>query len=294
MQAYARHLRENLLKLRAQLLENRVDVGHYHYFKIYDPKERQICAAAFPERVLHHALMNICHPYFEKHLIYDTYATRPEKGIYKALNKAFRAMHTYPYVAKLDFRHYFDNIPHELLKQKLRRLFKDPYLLGAFDKIIDSYAASEGYGIPIGNLTSQYFANYYLSSLDHHMKEQCRVPVYIRYMDDILLFERTHSLLRQQILTLKAYAYHILKLLLKPVTTYASRQGVTFLGYKLYPHKLLLSARSKKRFLHKLRTYAQRLHEALWSHHEYVMHIIPLLSYAHHAYTRQLRRKWVE
>ncbi len=87
---YANNLKMNLSLLQSQIETGNVNVGNYHYFTIYDPKERLICAASFPERVLHHSIMNICHPVFEKYLIYDTYATRIEKGTYKALERAVR------------------------------------------------------------------------------------------------------------------------------------------------------------------------------------------------------------
>lgn len=102
-------------------------------------------------------------------------------------------MRQYGYVAKFDFRKYFDTIDHAILKVKLRRIFKDSRLLGLFDRIIDSYSRAEGKGLPIGNLTSQYFANYYLSSLDHYVKEELRVKEYVRYMDDFLIFASTRE-----------------------------------------------------------------------------------------------------
>lgn len=117
VQQYARHIEENLTSLRRQILSGDVKVGAYHRFKIYDPKERVICAAPFSDRVLHHAIMNVCKPVFERHLIYDTYATRDGKGIYQAIAKACQGMLKYNYVAKLDVRKYFDSISHRILKR---------------------------------------------------------------------------------------------------------------------------------------------------------------------------------
>lgn len=103
---YARKLDYNIMNLQGQLYEGKVPVGNYHYFKIYDPKERVICAASFNERVMHHAVMNICHPVFERHLICDSFATRPGKGTYAALDKAKEAVKNLGWVAKLDIRKY--------------------------------------------------------------------------------------------------------------------------------------------------------------------------------------------
>ncbi|GHV61527.1 hypothetical protein FACS1894195_2190 [Bacteroidia bacterium] len=120
----------------------------------------------------------------------------------------------------MDFRKYFASISHAVLKAQLRRLFKDPQLLALFDKIIDSYETTAGCGIPIGNLTSQYFANYYLSALDHYAKEVLQIPVYIRYMDDILILEndkaklhRYNHLLARGLWDERTYQQHIIPLI---------------------------------------------------------------------------------
>jgi hypothetical protein len=287
---FERHIDKNIEQLRLQILSGNVSVGNYHYFTIYDPKIRLICAADFRERVLHHALMNVCHPYFERNLIYDTYATRINKGIYAALDRAKKAMLNYRYAAKLDFRKYFDNISHPVLKAKLQQMFKDRTLLDVFGKIIDSYQTADGLGLPIGNLTSQYFANFYLSELDHYAKEVLRIPVYIRYMDDILLFENDKPVLKSYLSDLNAAASEKLGLTFKPFSIVQQRQGIAFLGYKMYRHRHLLSNSSKKRLKHKIRLYGKRLRENRWSETVYLNHIIPLLAFARHGYTKRLRQ----
>ena len=117
---FSKSLELNVLKLRDSILSGEVNVGNYTYFNINDPKPRKICAASFEERVLHHAIMNVCHQYFEKHLIETTYATRPNKGIYQAIDRAKQASKKYRFVAKFDFRKYFDSIDHSILKEKLQ------------------------------------------------------------------------------------------------------------------------------------------------------------------------------
>lgn len=299
---YRLHLADNLTLLHDQILTGRVDVGKYHYFKIYDPKERMICAAAFDERVLHHALMNVCHPVFERNLIHDTYATRIEKGTYKALEQAFRNLPRYQYVAKLDVRKYFDHIRHDVLKQKLSRLFRDSTLLAIFGRIIDSYDSplcednsddSERTGLPIGNLTSQYFANHYLSATDHFVKERLNVPCYVRYMDDMLLMGNDKQLLKEQVQAIQQHIESI-GLSLKPVVLNKATLGVSFLGYKLYPHLIMLDSRSKKRLKTKMRNYSDLLEQNVWSEQDYQRHIIPLLVFAQHAYTKKLRKEILE
>lgn len=287
---FSASLDEQVARLRAAVLSGKVEVGDYTYFRIHDPKPRMICAAAFPERVLHHAMINVCHPYFERQLIETTYATRPGKGIYQAIERAKRGLRRYGYVAKFDFRKYFDSIDHEILKGKLRRLFKDGRLLGIFDRIIDSYSCTEGRGLPIGNLTSQYFANYYLSGLDHYVKEVLGVREYVRYMDDFLVFASGREELEDCVREVRRYASEQLALTLKPVVCLASGSGLPFLGYKIYPHKVLLNGRSKRRLKQKMHEYAFMRESGEWKEQCYMEHITPLLAFAGYGYTKSLRR----
>ena len=119
------NLDANLFKIHEGVLDGNVELGNYHYFTIHDPKERVICAASFPERVLHHAIMNICHPTFEQVQLYDSYATRINKGQYAALDRAKGFQNKYRWFCKLDIRKYFDNVDHQVLQAQLRHRFKD-------------------------------------------------------------------------------------------------------------------------------------------------------------------------
>ena len=224
---YRNNLHVNISILQEQLSSGNISIGNYHYFTIYEPKERLICAADFSERVLHHALMNVCHFYFERQLIYDTYATRPGKGTYAALDRAKKAIKKYRYVAKMDVRKYFDSISHAILHAKWRRLFKDEQLLRVFEKIINSYHTEPNHGLPIGNLTSQYFANFYLSELDHFAKEALRIEMYIRYMDDILIFGNDRQKLLHHTRVLQEKAKTDLAVSFKPPILNASFFSVT-------------------------------------------------------------------
>lgn len=287
---YGECLDENVSLLRQQILSGDVRVGHYRYFTIYDPKERIICAADFNERVLHHAIMNVCMSYFDRSLIDTTYATRKGKGIYAALDKAVWGFSKYRYSLKLDFRKYYDSICHDVLKKLLRRKFKDGGLLLIFDKIIDSYNASLGKGLPIGNLTSQYFANAYLSPLDHYVKEQLKAPVYIRYMDDMLLAGDSQADLKKIFELLNDYATNRLQLTLKPPIYRRTNDGQVFLGYKVKPYRYELSGRSKKRFRSKMMKYGKRLDSGEWEDWVYAEHVIPLTAFVCHAVSWKFRK----
>ena len=126
VRAFASHLDQNIMAIRDSLESGSVSLGNYRYFTIHDPKERLICAAPFQERVIHHAIMNVCHDTFDRTLIDTTYATRKGKGVYAALDKVKWGMARYEYTVKLDVRKYYDSICHSVLRARLRRLFKGP------------------------------------------------------------------------------------------------------------------------------------------------------------------------
>lgn len=291
---YAVHLKENIDLLKRGLEQGTVDLGNYHSFRIYDPKERLISATSFDERVLQHAIMNVCHIFFDRMLVYDTHASRNGHGSTMAVDRAKSAIKKYPWVIKMDVRKYFDSIDHNILKSKLRKLFKDPALLMLFDRIIDSYETVSGKGIPIGNLTSQYFANMYLSTFDHYMKEIVRVPRFVRYMDDILIFADNKEDARYYESESRRYLANNCNVELKPSTIVKAESGVSFLGYKLYPHKVLLNRKSKNRLRSKMEYYGKKLDNVEWLEKEYYRHITPLIGFAQKAYTKQLRQHIIE
>ncbi|MBQ9077421.1 MAG: reverse transcriptase [Muribaculaceae bacterium] len=280
---------DNIRSIRDALLAGNVAVGDYNYFTIHDPKERLICAASFRERVLHHAIMNVCHDIFDRSLIYDTYATRRGKGVYAALDRAVKGASRYRYMVKLDYRKYFDSIDHEILKRQLSRLFKDKGLLTLLASVVDSYSTVPGKGVPIGNLTSQYFANHYLSGLDHRMKECVRVPVYIRYMDDVLMMDDDRMRLRDAVGEMTGYSETELSLRLKTPVYRCCDNGMPFLGYVVRPHCLTLSGRSKRRFRKKIESCRVKYETGELGEGEYASHLLPLLAFVRHARCRKFR-----
>ncbi len=284
------NLDENLLVLRRQIQTGLVDVGNYRYFKIYDPKEREICACAFHEQVLHHALMNVCHPYFERQLIFDTYATRPGKGTYAALERAKQFTRQYSWYLKLDVKKFFASIHHEVLMNQLMRLFKDYKLIEIFAKIIDSYEDLDGRGLPIGNLTSQYFANHYLSGLDHFIKEKLRVKAYVRYMDDMVFWSNDKAILKQVFLEVNHFIQSQLNCTLKPQMLNQTKYGVTYLGYRVFPFYLQLSQRSKQRFIKKLSLLDTAYKNGSCSEADCQQKVQSLLAFTQHADASRFRR----
>lgn len=289
--AYGDRLGANIVALREQILSGLVDVGNYRYFKIWEPKERQICASAFREQVLHHALMNVCHEHFERVQIFDSYASRPGKGVHAALDRARKFTRHYPWFLKLDVRKFFDSIRHDTLKTQLARMFKDGELLDIFDKIIDSYEASPGRGLPIGNLSSQYFANHYLTGLDHFIKEKLCIPAYVRYMDDMVLWHPDKQVLKDARTAIAGYIENQLQCELKPILLNKTIRGLPFLGFLLFPYRTRLTRQSQRRFIRKMDELDENYHSGTWSEAKCQRHALPLLAFTDHADSKRFREK---
>jgi RNA-directed DNA polymerase len=288
--AYQEDLDKNLLLLRNQILSGEIDVGNYHYFKIYDPKERNICASAFKEQVLHHALMNICHEYFERKQIFDSYACRKGKGTYAALERAKKFTKRFTYYLKLDVKKYFASIDHQVLNTQLSRMFRETDLGLLLSKIIDSYEDSENRGLPIGNLGSQYFANHFLSGLDHYIKEKLRIKGYLRYMDDMILWHDDKLLLKQVHEEVNYYLKEQLSLDLKPGQLNKSEKGLPFLGYIVFPYNVKLARRSKRRFIKKMKEIEAFYQAGIWDETECQRKGLSLLAFTTHANAKNWRR----
>lgn len=249
--AWYRDLDCRLEALRTSVVDGSFVFGTYEFFTIHDPKERIISAASFPERIVHHALMNVLDPLFERYQISASYACRRGKGTSAAVLAAFNLSRRYLWFLKMDVRKYFDSIDHGVLKTRLLRIIADPPVLGMLDAIIDSYETSPGKGLPIGNLTSQYFANHYLGALDHQVKERDRIGPWVRYMDDMLAFADNAVELRAVYHRVVAWCGDVLKLNLKPAIVGTVVDGVPFLGFLLKPEGIHLTRKTKQRFSRK-------------------------------------------
>lgn len=268
--------------------------GEGNLFTIYDPKKRQIKAAPFRDRVTFHAVMRVCHSVFDKYQIFDSYASRPGKGTYAALERAQMFVRRYGWFAKLDVVKYFDTIDHDVLRRQLCRLFKDAGLLRFFDELIAGYCTLPGKGLPIGNLTSQYFANHYLSPADHYAKEVVGVPAVVRYMDDMLLFADDKNELMAYCRTYSRYVSEVLKLELHPVTMNRTASGLPFLGYVVYPHKLRLNENSKRRFRSKLIAMEKARETGSLGETEYVARVQSMYSFVEKADSIGFRKRTLE
>jgi len=243
----------NILNLRTSLVNKTYTTSAYSTFKIYEPKEREIFRLPYyPDRITHHAIMNVLEPVFVKTFTADTYSCIKGKGIHAAAKAVKRALKDVPgttYCLKLDIKKFYPNIDHCILKQLLRRKFKDSDLLHLLDGIIDSAP-----GLPIGNYLSQYFANFYLTYFDHWLKEQMRVKYYFRYADDLVILSHSKEHLHGLFNEIKQYLSDNLKLEIKAnyqVFPVAAR-SIDFVGYRFYHTHILLRKRIKQNFARKV------------------------------------------
>ena len=240
----------NLLQLREMLINQTFQTSEYDVFTLYEPKERLIFRLPyFPDRIVHHAIMNVLEPIWTSIFTTDTYSCIKDRGIHAAAKNVKYSLKTDPkgtqYCLKLDIRKFYPSVDHDILKSIIRRKIKDKKLLWLLDEIIDSAD-----GVPIGNYLSQYFANLYLAYFDHWLKEEKGVKHYFRYADDMVILsdnkQGLHALLREMRVCLRDN----LKLKIKhnyqvfPV----NRRGIDFVGYRFFHSHTLLRKSIKKNF----------------------------------------------
>lgn len=227
----------NLIALHESLKNGTFKTSKYHIFTIYEPKERQIFRLPYyPDRILHHAIMNVLEPIWVSVFNNNTYSCIKNRGIHKCAKDVRKALKQDPmgtrYCLKIDIKKFYPSIDHELLKVVVRRKIKDGRLLALLDEIIDSVPS----GVPIGNYLSQYYANLFLAYFDHWLKEQKRVKYYWRYADDIVILSHDKDSLHALLHDIRAYLGDNLKLRVKrnyqvfPVDS----RGIDFLGYVFY------------------------------------------------------------
>lgn len=245
----------NLLQLQNLLINKTYKTSSYSIFKITDPKEREVFRLPyFPDRITHHAIMNVLEPVFLSMFTADTYSCIKGKGIHGAANAVKHALRDVPgtkYCLKLDIKQFYPSIDHSILKELLRRKFKDQDLLWLLDEIIDSAK-----GLPIGNYLSQYLANFYLTYFDHWVKENKQVKYYFRYADDLVFLSSSKDVLHKLLVDVRSYLQDNLKLTVKdnyqvfPVDA----RSIDFVGYRFYHTHILLRKSIKKNFARMLAT----------------------------------------
>lgn len=265
------HLEDELWALHHELREKTWEPGAYHTFYIYSPKHRMISAAPFRDRVVHHALINVIGPLMERSMIFDSYANRKGKGTHKAIRRYQQYLRQYRHVLKCDIRKFFPSVDHIILKSLLDRKVVCSGTRWLINTVIDNSNPQDSpldyfpgdnlltplerkKGLPIGNLTSQFFANYYLNALDHFVKETLHCKGYVRYVDDFTLFSDSKGELWHWKELVGGYLEGMrLKLNSQSTAVYPSIEGRPFLGQIVFPYHRLLPSANIRAFRKKLK-----------------------------------------
>lgn len=266
VQEFSRHLEKHIFALHRELMSGDYKHGKYRGFYIQDPKLRHIHKAEVQDRIVHQVVYTTLTEIFEPTFIHHSYSCRIEKGTHKAV-KALEVMtrkitknYRVPcYVLKCDIKKFFDSVDHWILLEIIGRRIKDKRACALFREIATSFNGykkyiREGVGIPIGNLTSQIFANIYLNELDQYVKQSLKEKFYIRYADDFLILSPDKEHLRKLTPRLEVFLKEKLRMKLHSEKVFLRNfyQGVDFLGYILFPHHKILRTTTKRRMLRKM------------------------------------------
>ncbi len=275
---FEQRVEDNLFQLQEELRDQTYQPGAYRHFYIYEPKKRKISAAPFRDRVVHHALCNLIEPIWDRKFIYDSYACRRGKGTHRALDRCTAWVGQYRYVLQCDIAKFFPTIDHAILKSILSRTIADPQVFWLCEQIItsgagvldsereprwfpgdDLFAPLRPQGLPIGNLTSQFWGNVYMNEVDQFVKRELKCRAYVRYVDDFLLFHDDKATLHTWHAEVRAFAAERLRVHLhdRKCQVYPTRTGVPFLGFRHFGTHRRLKRDNVLRFRQRMRTMQQ-------------------------------------
>ena len=294
---FSMRLEDELTQLYHELATETYRTGEYRTFIVREPKRREVAALPFRDRVAHHAICNVIEPRFDKTFIAHSYACRSGKGTHAGANQLtawLRRLHRQgvaPYVLKADVRQYFASVDHEVLIAILARKIACERTLDLLARIIRG-AGRDGRGIPIGNLTSQLFANLYLNELDQFVKHELRARYYLRYMDDFVILHPSKAQLRQWRYAIATFLGDRLRLTLNGRTRmFPASQGIDFLGYRIWRTHRLLRKRSVRDMRRKLRRFERQRARGDVSLEHIRASVQSWIGHARHANTYTLRRR---
>ncbi len=263
VQEFSLCLMDNIFNLHFDLANLTYKYSAYQAFKINDPKPRTIHKATVRDRLLHHAIHRLLYPFFDKTFISDSFSCRENKGTHKAITR-FRVFSQKVsqnntktcWILKGDIKKFFASIDHNILLGTLKEYIPDQKIIWLLQEIVSSFDSGKvGVGLPLGNLTSQLFANIYLNKFDQFIKHKLKLKHYIRYADDFVIFSQSKDFLEKQTLLIKSFLLEILKLEVHPnkifIKTLAS--GIDFLGWVNFEDHRVLRTKTKKRMLIRLK-----------------------------------------
>lgn len=300
--AFFNNLEENIVQIQNELMWDMYQMSPYHHFYVFEPKRRLISAPHFKDRVVHRAIYNIIEPLFDKQYIYDSYACRKGKGTHKGADRAqlfirnVERKHGKAYALKADVSRYFSSIDHHILKSILDVKIKCTRTKALLFYIIDNSPCDAlGVGIPLGNLTSQLFANVYLNELDRFAKHTLKAVRYVRYMDDFIVIHHDKAQLHAWRKDMESFLHQNLRLKTNsktqvfPISTQNGR-ALDFLGYRIYSTHRLLRKCSVKRIKTKLKKYKRLYENGEIDIADISQSIQSWLGHASHASTENLKK----
>ncbi|MEW5897230.1 MAG: reverse transcriptase domain-containing protein, partial [Nanoarchaeota archaeon] len=296
-------LNENLKLLQQELLSHTYRPRPLETFILRDPKTRKISKSDFRDRVVHHAICNVIEPLFDKNFIFDSYANRLGKGTFKAIERfEYFARKvswgfTRPcFVLKCDIKHYFETVDHNILLSILQKKIEDKELLWLIENILNNYhTASAGKGMPLGNLTSQFFANVYLNELDQYVKHILVAKYYIRYVDDFVISDNYVGNLEHLKEKIQKFCDNALALQLHPDKSkiHNLKNGVNFLGMRIYQYHRRIKKKNVRRFERKLLQLRKDFENGFVTRDKVIEHFEGWLAYISNANTFKYRRHLV-
>lgn len=285
---------QKLFELQGELLNMSWSPGRPHEFMVRDPKPRLIQAPPFADRVVHHALVRVIEPLFERRFIKDSYACRKEKGVHASVDRlqaflrARQPREDQTWALQADISKYFASINHDRLMTTIARMVGDRKALWLCRQIIGGYGYDEGVGIPVGALTSQLFANVYLDQLDHWAKDQMGVEHYLRYMDDFVILGSDKADLWQFYDGLADFLATELSLRLNRKTSvFPAARGIDFCGYRVWTTHVLPRKRNVKKARRKFRHLAAQYHRGLMTFEEIRPYVTSFTGYMKHCQSRR-------
>jgi RNA-directed DNA polymerase len=255
------NLEDNIFELHERLADKSYRPDAYAFFYVRDPKLRPIHKATVRDRIVFQAIFRALYPIFDRHFIFDSYSCRFSKGTHSGVErlKVFieKASQNYSrrvFALKCDVRQFFYSVDHAVLLDLVKQEISESDAIELISIIIDSFHVSPGKGLPLGNVTSQLFANVYLNELDQYAKHTLKVKYYIRYCDDFVILSEDRPRLAGLVTKLGGFLSCYLKLALHPrkVEIRKLSQGIDFLGYVALPHYSVLRTKTKKRMFKKL------------------------------------------
>ena len=300
---FEQNLKQNLQQLRIELLLHCYKPKPLQNFILREPKTRKISKSHFRDRVIHHALCNMIEPLFEKSFIYDSYANRKTKGTLKAIQrfdfyarKISQNSTKSAFVLKADIKKYFDHVDHSILISLLRKKIKDPKIIWLVKIILSNYSTAERKGMPLGNLTSQFFANVYLNELDQFVKKQLKAEYYLRYVDDFVIIHNSKEQLQNYKEEINQFLSENLALVLHPDKSkiIPLHRGIEFLGVKTFLHHKLIKKKNLRKFKRKLSILCSEYTENKASYDRIYDFMEGWNAYAQYANTYKLRKRMMQ